>query len=98
MYDIEKMKELQKNLDTRKYLESINNNCDMSGKMPYCKFCALYSMSGCTIEQPIREDLKQCAKAYLNSEECDKSMYIIKEEIEVEAKNGKRTRKKSKIQ
>lgn len=98
MYDIEKMKELQKNLDKRKYFESINNNCDMSGKMPYCKFCALQSMFGCTINQNIREDLKQCAKSYLNSGECDKSMYLVKENTNNEVNNGKRTRKKSKIQ
>lgn len=58
-------KQRQTELDKEKYVESEKQNCDMSGKMPYCDFCACVSNnSNCSATQTERENGCICAKAW----------------------------------
>lgn len=63
--EINELKKLQKELDEQKYYESIKNNCDMSGKMPYCNSCIARTYANeCYISQDARETMSKCARSY----------------------------------
>ena len=58
--------ERQKQLDERKYFESIKWQRDLCGIMEYC-YCCPYKekpFNACTISQEQREQESACAKAY----------------------------------
>lgn len=59
--------ERQRSLDKKKLLESIENDCDMSGKMNYCFHCEYQTCAvngGCEMSQEDKEKLNPCATAY----------------------------------
>ena len=54
----------QMRLDYQKYFESINKDCDMSGKMQYCAYCKYNKDGACIAEQKTRMEETLCAKAF----------------------------------
>ena len=58
-------KERQTELDIEKYLRSEFEQRDLSGKMPYCDFCAeVNNDNTCAATQEEREKNCLCAKAW----------------------------------
>ena len=57
--------DLQKALDTMKWLASEETNKDMSGEMVYCPYCPMCDDDGnCGQAQEQRVENNYCAKAY----------------------------------
>ena len=59
-------KERQASLDKKKWLVSEHLNCDCSGTMEYCEYCAKMGFAdfSCEATQEERESQCLCAKAY----------------------------------
>lgn len=51
-------------LDKIKWATSRKNNCDMSGRMNYCKYCKFRAEDGCKIDHDKRVEGSFCAKAF----------------------------------
>lgn len=70
----EEIKELQKELDARKYTSSCLAKCDMSGKMDYCKGCFYKEDSPiCSLEHEQRLSCTTCAMNYIRLKEVKQS-------------------------
>ena len=59
-----KLVDLQQRCDKKKYIESLSENKDMAGSMPWCIFCPYELAGGCDVEHLERVRLSLCGKAY----------------------------------
>ena len=65
----EEIKELQKELDLRKYTSSCLARCDMSGKVDYCKGCIFRNdKHECEIPHEVRSNYKVCERQFFKLE------------------------------
>lgn len=63
-------KEIQNELDERKYNSSILARTDMAGKMDYCKDCIFRNdLPSCDVNHEIRKNYTICARNYNNLKE-----------------------------
>ena len=71
---MEKIIELQKKLDEKKYLQSQTARQDLGGRMLYCKTCYFLKFDQekghliCNLDNNSRVENQVCAKNYLRSE------------------------------
>lgn len=61
---MEDLKELQKELDEKKWLDSENTKKDLTGKMPYCNYCPFQDnyLKICSATEQFVIDASQCAR------------------------------------
>lgn len=93
---MEKIIELQKKLDEKKYFQSQTARQDLSGRMAYCNTCYFLKFDQekghliCNLDEKARVENQVCAKNYLRGQQDDSGR------IETKKVNGKpRTTRKT---
>ena len=59
-----RLSDIQKKLDRHKWIASEATKEDMSGSMPYCRWCSHEDDGFCRIPHVDRIETNECAKAY----------------------------------